>query len=121
MTRKAGKITEKGNETYENEFPDVETSYLIKAKAFTRIFRFRKTSWDEVEKIISNLNIKKACQQEEIPIKIIKLNKDLIPKFIAGNFNSCIDEGEFPSELKHAEKRKEKKRKTRVTKVIADQ
>ena len=33
--------------------------------------------------------------------KIIKLNNNLIAKFIAENFNFCIDEGEFPSELKH--------------------
>ena len=46
---------------------------------------------------------KKSCQQEDIPTKIIKLNIDLIAKFIAENFNSYIDEGEFPSELKHAD------------------
>ena len=34
---------------------------------------------------------------------IIKLNKNLIAKFKVENFNSCIDEGEFPSELKHAD------------------
>ena len=52
---------------------------------------------------ISNLNIKKPCQQEDIPTKIIKLNKDLIAKFIAEKLNSCVGEGEFPSELKHAD------------------
>ena len=67
------------------------------------MIHFRKTSCNEVEKIISNLNIKKSCQQEDIPTKIIKLNKDLIATFIAENFNSCIDKGEFPSELKHAD------------------
>ena len=40
--------------------------------------------------------------QEDISAKIITLNKNLIAKFIAENFNSCIDEGEFFSELKHA-------------------
>ena len=75
----------------------------IKAKGCDSTFHFRKTSCNEVEQIISNLNIKKSCQQEDIPTKIIKLNKDLIAKFIAQNFNSCIDEGEFPSELKHAD------------------
>ena len=65
----------------------------IKAKAFDSTFHFRKTSCNEVEKIISNLNIKKSCQQEDIPTKVIKLNKGLIAKFIAENFNSCIDEG----------------------------
>ena len=93
----------------------------IKAKGFDSTFHFRKTSCNEVEKILSNLNIKKSCQQEVIPTKIIKLNKDLIAKFIAENFNSCIDEGEFPSELKHADIVPFIKRKIRVTKIIADQ
>ena len=39
-------------------------------------------------------------RQEDITTNIIKLNQDLIANFIAENFNSCIDEGEFPSELK---------------------
>ena len=60
-------------------------------------FHFRKTSGNEVEKIINNLDIKKSCQQEDILTKITKLNKDMIAKFIAQNFNSCIDEGEFCS------------------------
>ena len=69
----------------------------IRAKALDSTFHFRKTSCNEVEKIISNLIIKKSCQQEDIPTKIT------IAKFIAENFNSCIVEGEFPSELKHAD------------------
>ena len=73
-----------------------------KAKALGSTFHFRKTSCNEVRKIIHNLNIKKSCQQEDIPTKIIKLNKDLNAKFIAENVNTCNDKGEFPSELKHA-------------------
>ena len=33
----------------------------------------------------------------------MKLNKDLIATFIAENFSSFSDEGEFLSELKHAD------------------
>ena len=36
--------------------------------------------------------------------EIVKLNKDLIAEFIAENFDSSIDKGQFPSELiKHAD------------------
>ena len=38
-----------------------------------------------------------SCQQEDIPTNIIKLNKDLIAKFMAENFNSCIAKDELPS------------------------
>ena len=75
----------------------------IKTKALDSTFHFRKTSCNEVEKVISNLNIKKYFQHEDIPIKIIKMNKELIAKFKAKNFNSSIDDSEFPSELKHAD------------------
>ena len=90
----------------------------IKAKAFDSTFHFKKTNCNEVEKIISN---KKTCQQEDILSKIIRLNKDLIAKFIAENYNSCIDEGEFPSELNMLILSKFIKRKLRVTKLITDQ
>ena len=58
------------------------------------------------------LTLKKSCQQEDIPTNIIKLSKDLIAKFKAENFNSCIDEGEFPSELKHEKTIHKKKDKS---------
>ena len=73
----------------------------IKTIALNSTFHFRKTSGNE--KVVSNLNIKKSCQQEDIPTKIIKLSKNLIAKFIAENFYSCIDDSEFPSELKHVD------------------
>ena len=54
-------------------------------------------------KIISRLNTAKTCQNADTPTKTIKINKDIFAKFISNNFNHCIDEGEFPYELKHAE------------------
>ena len=63
---------------------------------------FQETNVDEVMKIISQLNTAKTCQNADNPTKILKLNKDIFAKFISNNFNHCIDEGEFPYELKHA-------------------
>ena len=45
----------------------------IKAQTFDSTIPSRKTSCNEVEKIISDLNSKKSCQQEDIPTKIIQL------------------------------------------------
>ena len=45
----------------------------------------------------------------------------MIAKFIAESFNSCIDEVEFSSELKHDDIVPIYKGKIRVTKVITDQ
>ena len=74
----------------------------IQAKVLDSNFHSRKTSCSEFGKIVSNLNIKKYWKQDDIPTKIIQLNKDLIATFIVENFNFCIDQGEFPYELKHA-------------------
>ena len=86
-------------------------------KALNSTFHFRKISCNKVEKIVNNLNSKKSCQQEDIPTKIIKLNNDLIAEFIAEHCNSCIYEGKFPSESKHADivpiyKKKDKSNKS---------
>ena len=45
-------------------------------------FNFRKVSQKEVENVISNLNTEKAIQSNDIPTKIIKLNKDIFSNFI---------------------------------------
>ena len=76
---------------------------FLKSFCNIRTCHFRKTSCNEVEKIISNLSNKKSCQQEDTPTKTIKLNKYPIAKFIAENLNSCIDKGEFPPKVKHAD------------------
>ena len=39
---------------------------------------------------------------QHIPTKVIKLNSDILWKFIYKHFNSCISRGEFPNELRHA-------------------
>ena len=54
-------------------------------------------------KISSQLNTAKTCQNVDTPTKIIKLNEDIFAKFIGNNFKHCIDEGEFPCGLKHAD------------------
>ena len=93
---------------------------IIKAKAFDSTFHFRKTSCNEIEKMISNLNIQKSCQQQDIPTKIINLNKDQNAKSIAENFNSCIEEGEFPSELSQFIKRKSDKSNYRPVSILSN-
>ena len=59
------------------------------------------------------MNINKACQNADIPTKIIMSNTDLFVNCIFRNFNYCLEKGEFPYMLKHADvllphKKKEK-------------
>ena len=76
---------------------------LILRIRISNLFFFKKATLEEVVKVIRNLNIRKSCQTTDILTKIIKLNSDTLAKFIYKHFNYCIDRGEFPNELKHAE------------------
>ena len=75
----------------------------IKKRKLDSVFSFRKTTQEDVSKVIRDLNTKKSCQASDIPTKIIKLNSDIFSNLIYKHFNYCIDEGEFPNDLKHAD------------------
>ena len=69
----------------------------------------------------------KACQKDDIPTKVIKMNKDVFGGFIAKNFNNCVDKGVYPDDLKHADvatvhKKKDKSDKTnyRPVSILTD-
>ena len=47
-----------------------------------------------------NPDKKKACQDTDIPVKIIKDNIDIFSEFILHNFHNSIFDATFPSELK---------------------
>ena len=54
-------------------------------------------------KVINNLSVAKTCQVNDIPTKVIKINKDIFANFIMDHFNYCIANGEFPDELEHVD------------------
>ena len=78
---------------------------VLKKRKLDSVFSFRKTTQEEVLKIIQDLNTKKSCQTSDTPTptKIIKLNSDIFSNLIYKHFNCCIDKGEFPNDLKHAD------------------
>ena len=73
----------------------------IKKRNLDSVFSFRKTTQDEIWKVIRNLNTKKSCQTSDTATKIIKLNSKIFSNLIYKHFNYCIDKVEFPSDLKH--------------------
>ena len=75
----------------------------VKKRKLVSVFSFRKTTQKEVLKVIQDLNAKKSCQTSDTPTKIIKLNCDIFSNLIYKHFNCCIDKGEFPNDLKHAD------------------
>ena len=52
---------------------------------------------------IHNPDNKKACQESDIPMKIMKDNIDIFSEFAFHNLNNSIFDATFPSELKNAD------------------
>ena len=57
---------------------------------------------DEIKKKTLNLDVKKACQDTDIPTKIIRENWDIFLDFVFQNFNNGIASSVFPASLKNA-------------------
>ena len=54
-------------------------------------------------KILQNIHSKKATQQGDIPVRIIKENKFTFSKILSEMFNFYIDNNSFPNGLKKAD------------------
>ena len=59
--------------------------------------QFQKTNFNEVSKMIDNVNIVKAWQNSDIP------HSDTIAPFISEDLVSCIEKFELHNDLKHAD------------------
>ena len=66
-------------------------------------FSFEFVSLEETIKEVNKLSIKKASQTLDIPVKIIKENKDLISYFVYNNFNNALSSSQYPNGLKYAD------------------
>ena len=53
-----------------------------------------------VHREIDSLDTSKTIQQNHIPLKIIKANRDIFSEFIIHNFNEGISTVRFPNILK---------------------
>ena len=68
-----------------------------------KAFSFRKVTKDEISSTIKTLNRKKAISSTDIPAKIFQQFSKVFRDFLYNNFNSCLESGIFPDELKLAE------------------
>ena len=58
---------------------------------------------DVTAKEINSLNTKKAAPQDDMPVKILKLNNDIFSQYLFQIFNESIEVANFPNELKYAD------------------
>ena len=66
-------------------------------------FSFHLVTLEETFKEVALLSDKKASQASDIPVKILKENRDLIAYFILHNFNNALSCSEYPASLKYAD------------------
>ena len=66
------------------------------------VFSFSKVTKEEIFREILNLDVSKACQDTDIPSKIIKENADIFASFVHSSFNTSVTNSEFLSILKQA-------------------
>ena len=69
-----------------------------------------------VDSEIDSLDASKAIQQNNIPAKIFKANRDIFSKFIMHNFNKGIPTARFPGILKSADVKTVYKKKSSIDK-----
>ena len=65
-------------------------------------FSFEFVGKPKISKEINKLDRKKSCHKYDIPVKLIKSNKDLFSQFIHHNFNNSLFRSNFPLNLKAA-------------------
>ena len=66
-------------------------------------FPFVPVDKDVTAKEINSLNTKKAAPQDDMPVKILKLNNDIFSQYLFQIFNESIEVANFPTELKYAD------------------
>ena len=85
-------------EKYKNH-PSVKA---ISDKYDKNTFSFKQVSLDEIKKEIKKLDTKKACQDTDIPTKILVENSDIFADFFFQNLNNVIVSSVFPTNVKYA-------------------
>ena len=66
-------------------------------------FSFRQVSLNEIEKLVGNLDTSKSCQDDDIPTRFIKDNKDIFSKFLFNRVNQTLINLKFPAHLKQGD------------------
>ena len=80
---------------YENHPSILRIKNYIKEKEFA--------DKPNISKEINKLDGKKACQERDISVKLMKSNKDLFSHLIQHNFNNSLFSSNFPSNVRAAD------------------
>ena len=67
-----------------------------------RRFSFKEITKSEINLEILNLDSSKACQESDLPTKIIKANSDIFTEVIHKELSRSLEIGNFPCTMKLA-------------------
>ena len=67
-------------------------------------------------KMVRNLDTAKASKQTDIPTKMLKHNSEYFAEYFYDNINYCIENSNFPSDLKSADVTPAYKKKSKTSK-----
>ena len=83
------------------KFSNHRSILIIKAKCSQEdCFYFQVVLENDVCRVIRNIDSSKACQEDNIPPKILKENVDVLSSFLKDDINLSFDKGKFPGNLK---------------------
>ena len=51
----------------------------------------------DITKEINHLDPKKTVPQDDVPVKLLKLNNDIFSRYLSHIFNECIETSDFPN------------------------
>ena len=80
-----------------SKYPSNKSEYKNRAN-----FSFNFVSKEDVLTEIKMLDVSKAIQESDIPVKIIKVNENFFAEAICFYFNKSLENGKFPNCLKLA-------------------
>jgi len=60
------------------------------------------TCSEEILMLINLLHDKKSTDPYDLPVRLVKLSKNIACTYLADMFNNCVQNGIFPDKLKHA-------------------
>ena len=66
-------------------------------------FNFIEVDQKQIEKEILKLDVNKASQSSDIPIKVLKENSNIFSNFLCNSFNNSIKLSTFPEVFKHTD------------------
>ena len=79
-------------------------------------FSFSLVRYNDILKKVRNLDTAKASKQTDIPAKILKHNSEYFAEYFYDNINYCIENSNFPSDLKSADVTPAYKKKSKTSK-----